>query len=146
MDTRRTLNRKMNAAVLWAALIAFMTWGGPAWAIKVEHQTSKRPQTTQTPSSKESGDSVRTSTRSLLDNVESQKNAESAKDSLDTWIDRDGDGVNDNMKKTPTPERHRVKTLQPQPTEKKVRPESEPKKENKTGTTSDDSTTKKRRR
>jgi len=73
----------------------------PAWAVKVVRSKAqqvetdkKNDQVTTAP------DSSRTKANTLLDDIESQKTEGATADSsgYDSWIDRDGDGVNDNMK------------------------------------------------
>jgi len=147
MDARGKLKKRLCALILSVALVVPFVWSTPAGAIKVERTGSEQTpeKEKQAPAAKESGDSARTPTRSLLDNVESQKKTESARDSLDTWIDRDGDGVNDKMKKPPAHESRRVKSLVP-PTVKKRAPAADPKEKEEEPKSADDSTVRKRRR
>ena len=61
-------------------------------------------------------------TRGLLDNVRSQREKGTASDTLDTWIDRDGDGVNDRLKKSAAPEGTMTKGFVPPAEPKKAEP------------------------
>ena len=137
-----------------------LLWLCSPGAVKVVKDKSKQVATDKKPAATDQQkDSNATTTRTLLEAVESQKNSGTSTDSRDTWIDKNGDGVNDLMEKSKTKssERIRIKKKEPQPqtpppssTVKKTQPpvrkteppvkQTEPKKKE------DDSTKKSRRR
>jgi len=146
MDVRGIVSSRSYAVVVTMIVVSFFVWVTPAGAIKVERSDSPPAQKDQKHApAKESGDTARIPTRSLLNDVESQKKTETARDSLDTWIDRDGDGVNDKMKKRSTKSRPRVKERQPEPVQT-AQPKTEPEKQKQDPESSNKSTTKRRRR
>jgi len=128
MNARVTVNRRLSAVVLAVIVVSYFVLAAPVGAVKIERSNSQQAQKDQKQPApaKESGDTARTTTRSLLDDVESQKKTDARRDSLDTWIDRDGDGVNDKMKKPSTTKRQPVRERQPEPAET-AQPKSEPK-------------------
>lgn len=116
----------MTARVNWRYLRFFVRgmmicgilvlWVCAAGAVKVVREKSAPAETNEKSGvTDQKRDSNATTTRSLLDDVESQKTRGSGTDSLDTWIDRDRDGVNDRMKESRrrSTEKTRIKKTAP---------------------------------
>jgi len=103
--------RRFAAGIL--ALGILFIWAVPGVAIEVVRDKAKtvENQPKPNPGTKKTGDTAAVSTSLLLHDVRSQKQRGSVTDSLDTWIDRNGDGVNDYLKKTTPPPKIKSRTL-----------------------------------
>ncbi len=142
--TTRLLRKYRHSLVIGGLTFGMLLlWIYPAGAVKVVRENSQQVETEKKPATdQQPKDGKSSTTKTLLDDVESQKKKGTSR-GHDVWIDKNGDGKNDNLKttKTHTAPKTRVKESKPAtihnavPTEK-----SKPAKEAK-----DDSTTKKRR-
>ena len=130
--------------------VLIFSWVVPSQAVDIVRKSSRRiktdPPAAQSPKKQAPADTASESVRLLLDDVRSQKDSAKRGDTLDTWIDRDGDGVNDRLKKTVAPEGVRMKGFLPSGGTKETKPSTSPQPTKKTKSTSGESSTKKRRR
>ncbi len=137
-------------AVSCLAVVLLLLLVGPAGAIKISgkgaRQVSQDKAVEQDKDGNDTRDSAKATTKSLLDHVESQKSSGRSADTLDMWIDLDGDGVNDRLKKTHSAEPLRIETTSPAPKTKKVDKVSPNNTVKKDKTATDDPPKKSRRR
>lgn len=130
--------------------VLLLSWLAPGQAVDIVRKSSRRlradPSAAQNPKEQAPADTASESVRLLLDDVRLQKDSAKRGDTLDTWIDRDGDGVNDRLKKTVAPEGVRMKGFQPSGGTKETKPSTSPQPTKKTKSSSGESSTKKRRR
>lgn len=109
-------SRKIRRIVTGVMTLVFLLlFVAPVGAVKVVRKSGQRvAEKNKTKTLRQNhpvGDTTGTSIRSLLNDVRSRKNR--GADSLDTWIDRDGDGVNDHLKKRALPAKENPPEIAP---------------------------------
>ncbi len=123
------MRARTNGKHIWGLAVGLLVlgilflWVAPVGAVKVVREKSKPIKTQREPSSseKDTADTANASIRSLLDDLRLQRKSGSATDSVDTWIDRDGDGVNDRLKRSTTRDGIRLRGRQPSREGKKIK-------------------------
>lgn len=112
--TKRTLWNTLGVAVPAALLLVL--WTCPAMAIKAVKSNSQQVETDKTKKDAvKNPDSNTTGTRTLLHDIESRKQENADSSGYDRWIDRNGDGVNDNMESSKNKPAVKTRVKQPEP-------------------------------
>lgn len=118
--TRRTNRTYRKTAVIGALFVLLLAlWVSPALAVKAVKTNSQQVETDKSnKNTAKDPDSNKSGTTTLLNDIESQKTRGGSADSsgYDRWIDRNGDGVNDNMESSKTRSATKTRVKQPDPT------------------------------
>jgi hypothetical protein len=115
--TRRANKTYRNTAVIGVlAALLLVLWMCPAMAIKAVKSNSRQVETDKTKKNAvKDPDSNTTGTKMLLHDIESRKQENADSSGYDRWIDRNGDGVNDNMESSKNKPAVKTRVKQPEP-------------------------------